>query len=247
VRALDGIVLVADRKVIDQNSGQFYFLDKIYEPERGMIIGYAGNRGAFEVFKTRLKLEMDRQSAQLAGNNRSESVLMLISKLVQESSNRFPRDKEGFELIVGQANPAAKSLVTRVYPDGEFIPIDFNESIGTGAPFGLAFFKTAWYTIMSMEDSAELGYFTLLFIEQRNLTNSVGLGQMHPQICYLPDKSDTTVEPTPDELTNMRSRIESKLIAFQDHLRALFPVITKPGHEAIYMDEMQKWNKKRAN
>ncbi|HXG07212.1 MAG TPA: hypothetical protein VNI77_07805 [Nitrososphaera sp.] len=45
---------------------------------------------------------------------------------------------------------------------------------------------------MSMEEVAELGYCIIRCIEEFELDTTVGVGNTHPQIWYIPDNSTAT-------------------------------------------------------
>ena len=59
--------------------------------------------------------------------------------------------------------------------------------IGSGEPYGELFLSQLWNENLRMRDVAELGCFIIKVIERFQLDESVGVGELKPQVWFVPD------------------------------------------------------------
>ncbi len=74
-----------------------------------------------------------------------------------------------------------------ILPRGFAEPVRRYKAIGHGEPYGSVFLKQLWRSDMTMNQVAELGYFIIKYIEATELDASVGVGNGHPQVWFIPN------------------------------------------------------------
>lgn len=123
-----------------------------------------------------------------------EKLTLQISEIISKLNSRFRHD-ENFDAFVAYGHKNKKAELKYFYPDGRLESISRCKAIGGGAPHGELLLK-AWNTGMSMERVAELAYCIIKCIEDFELDTTVGVGNTHPQIWYIPDNTEKTQELT---------------------------------------------------
>jgi 20S proteasome alpha/beta subunit len=194
-RCSDGVVLVADKRFTINGGIDYEYDKKLLGEFFGVIIGFAGIRGTFEIFKTNI---IDYVKSAQARNERVsiEQFLLKVSEITHKLSTRYGRY---YEILLGiRSNP---SSLYYVYADGQMEPVNRYKAIGNGWSFGSIYLKQNWNKEKTMEQVAELGYFILKYIQHFNLDRTVGVDTNDtPQIWFIPDNKDDYCA-TPEQLT----------------------------------------------
>ncbi len=210
---------------------QIIYGEKLYEVAKGIVIGFAGNRGAFEVFRTQLAVSMNQR--QSIGTYDNDELLLLISETMSKITTKLRPYEEDFEALVAISNPSGKADLKRFYPDGKFVPIDTVATIGVGARYGHLFLSKCWTNFTTMYGAAELGYFTIKCIEKLALTNTVGLASdfsgivtHYPQTWFIPDKSNEIYQlaDRPEMMKKIEQNVTEKFSKLNKFLEKLFPM-----------------------
>jgi 20S proteasome alpha/beta subunit len=179
-RCIDGVVMIADRRFTENYGSSYLYDDKLIHHVEGIIIGFSGSRGIFELFTSEIT-----QHVIESGGITLYPFISKTSELIENLNNRFRRD-ESFDALIGIGNEPSR--LRYFYPDGTMETITTYKTIGSGTPYGSVFLKKLWHPQMSMESVAELGYFIIKYIETFELDLTVGVGDNgRPQIFFLPD------------------------------------------------------------
>ena len=83
----------------------------------------------------------------------------------------------------GYSEPAS---IRHFLPDGRVEIVTTYRAIGTGTPYGSILLNTCLKPDMTMKEVAELGSFIIKYIEDNKLDLTVGVGDLKPQIWYMP-------------------------------------------------------------
>lgn len=187
VRCSDGVVLIGDTKMTVNNGINEKFGDKITGELTGVLTGFSGLRDQFEPFRSQLR-ELRRNSQKhFTPDTILKSVKDIFRSLYSQYGNRF-----NLELLVGisRADLGEKSMLYYFHDDGLYQHID-NDYKAIGAePYGEIYLKQLWTQKMNMDQTAELGYFIVRYIEKFRLDLTVGTGgdRPHPQAHFIPDE-----------------------------------------------------------
>lgn len=183
-KCTDGAVLVGDRKVTEEGGTDFFWEDKIFMDIHPIIVGSSGVLGLFEKFRRRIA---NYVSTQRSGN--VDTFISEIERVTRELNLNY-RDVLGgqvFDVLVGIKTQDAGGLLQYILPRGFAEPVRRYKAIGHGEPYGSFFLKQLWRPNMTMEQVAELGYFIIKYIEGTELDSSVGIGNSHPQVWFIPN------------------------------------------------------------
>ena len=91
-RCSDGVVLIADRKfTIDYDSGYLYD-EKLFGEIRNIIIGFSGDIGTFELFRTRLR-DVVADNPQMS----QDKFILETSKIMNDLSTKYYREEHNFD------------------------------------------------------------------------------------------------------------------------------------------------------
>ena len=183
-RCSDGVVIVADRKHTIEKTGDSVYDNKILGEFSGIITGFAGIRGSYELFIMNMMDYLNKNGSM----NPNEFLLKARDITLKLKSYDY-------EVLFGVSNTVTNnsSYLKHMYPDGKTESIRTYIVIGQGEPVGRYFLKKYWKENLNMKQVAELGYFIIKIIERYNLEESVGLGntddifQKKPQIWFIPD------------------------------------------------------------
>jgi 20S proteasome alpha/beta subunit len=206
VRCSDGVVLIGDTKMTVNNGINEKFGDKITGELTGTLTGFSGLRDQFEPFRSQLR-ELRRNSQKhFTPDTILKSVKDIFRSLYSQYGNRF-----NLELLVGisRADLGEKSILYYFHDDGLYQHID-NDYKAIGAePYGEIYLNQLWNQKMNMDQSAELGYFIVRYIEKFRLDLTVGTGgdRPHRQVRFIPDEKPSAeiydYPPTIDQYENI--------------------------------------------
>lgn len=194
---IDGVVIVADRKITDLITRQLVKYDeKVYGVLRNVIFAYEGSEDMFSVFLRYLvgDVVMLRDDQE---KYTSDNLLQKLSNIMTVLRNiRDPRSRDFLlSIMVAREFPVGvKSDLNIVKSNGNCEFVNEWQVIGNGGIIARKYIQEKWSTNMNMLQFAELGYSIIKYIENEKLDNSVGVGAGRPSIRYLPDDnySDTS-------------------------------------------------------
>ncbi|MGC1133027.1 MAG: hypothetical protein WA941_09400 [Nitrososphaeraceae archaeon] len=187
VRCSDGVVLIGDTKMTVNYGTNEKFGDKITGELTGVLTSFSEMRDQFEPFRSQLR-ELRRNSQKhFTPDTVLKSVKDIFRSLYSQYGNRF-----NLELLVSisRADYGEKSILYYFHDDGLYQHID-NDYKAIGAePYGEIYLKQLWNQEMNMDQTAELGYFIIRYIEKFRLDLTVGTGgdRPHPQVRFIPDE-----------------------------------------------------------
>jgi 20S proteasome alpha/beta subunit len=239
-RCVDGVVLIGDRRLTQTlSSGTHYvYDDKITGEIDGILTGFAGDYGAFEVFRTKLKdyVTTVRNDPDKKNTGPSfDQFKLKVSEIQHEFYNKYQQHQ--YRVLMGVSSKYFTNKKSSLYlyesdgrcfPQNETLPI----AIGSGSPHVLYFLKRYWNPKKTtMKDFAQLADFLIRYVNNTRiaLVESVGLNpdKPYPQIVFIPDKPafcrpnnngrpklDCT--PLQQELDQYKINSERKLKSFQD-------------------------------
>lgn len=229
-RCIDGVVLVADKKITRTNelgSISFEYKRKLHGELRHVIFGISGSTDTFEFFVDEIKERVNQGDVKL------ENVTNVISDKVLEINDKRHFQKDlFFNLLVAVQYPQRPTILTYVIGDGGKRVVNTYESIGIGSVFAEPFLKNIWNSNLKMTKVAELGWFLIKYIEDYQLHSSVGIGSNYPQIWFIPDnetnengeKIDYEISPEtkPKELKEIKKNVSKNFKLYHRQLQKLF-------------------------
>jgi 20S proteasome alpha/beta subunit len=221
VRCSDGVVLIGDTKMTVNNGINEKFGDKITGELTGVLTGFSGLRDQFEPFRSQLR-ELRRNSQKhFTPDTVLKSVKDIFRSLYSQYGNRF-----NLELLVGisRADLGEKSILYYFHDDGLYQHID-NDYKAIGAePYGEIYLKQLWNQEMNMDQTAELGYFIVRYIEKFRLDLTVGTGgdRPHPQVRFIPDEKPSEqifdYPPSTDQYERYENNAQARLTKIEKSL-----------------------------
>jgi 20S proteasome alpha/beta subunit len=229
-KCTDGVVLVADKKIIKINeidSISFEYKRKLHGELRHVIFGLSGSTETFEFFVDEIKERVNQGDVKL------RNVTNVISdKVLEINKKRDFNRKLFFNLLVAVQYPNNKTLLTYIDGYGGKSQIDKYRSIGIGSIFAEPFLKNIWNPNLKMSKIASVGWFIIKYIEDYQLHSSVGIGVNYPQIWFIPDnetntkgeKVDYEVNPEtrPKEFKEIKNDVNKNFKLYHKQLQKLF-------------------------
>ena len=155
-----------------------------------------------------------------------------IEKFILEASDITHRlsVKRGrtYDILLGVSGVIKKwsSILYNLSPDGDVITINGYKAIGTGEPYASFFLKKFWNNEMNMEQTAELGYFIIKYIERFGLNRTIGLDNKppldKPTIWLIPDNSIDCRITDHKCLENIELKTMKRLDKFEKSLNDIY-------------------------
>ncbi len=230
-KCADGVVLVADKKVTPGDLSAFYYQDKLFNGIRHMIYGSAGSANLYQLFVGHVEDYVRNNPREMTYRNG----ILKLSQIAFSISQRYDFHPDyRFDLLVAITPHDECSNLTLISGNGMPWRIDTFQTIGSGSEYGAIFMKKTYHREMNMEQVAELGYFIIKYIEDFQLTMTVGVNGGIPQIWFMPDderdeqneKIDYQItaddHKTLDILTRIQTNVNRRLDRHRDHLNQLF-------------------------
>ena len=116
------------------------------------------------------------------------NIIPVLCNYVYELNTQYNYQKELiFDVLVSIGYKDKKSILTYINAYGIPNEIKTGQAIGTGRKYVKSFIDKVWNDNITMKEVAEIGYFTIEYIEKFRLDESVGIGEFHPLIWYIPD------------------------------------------------------------
>jgi hypothetical protein len=218
--------MVADRKFTVDYGDNFIYDDKIFGEMAGnVMVGFSGDRGAFEIFKATLEASLEEKRRILTnGILPTQTFILETSENIAKINNRFRG--EHFDALVSISTVGGEKMLCYFYPDGRLETINTFKMIGSGSAYGTVFFKERWLPSLTMVQVEELAIFVIRYIERLQLTHTVGIDSNSPQVSlsYNPGKiADFHGEDFDDALMKMVADADKKVDDFKKYLNIAFP------------------------
>lgn len=186
-RCFDGVVLIADTKMTVEGGIDTKFGDKITGELTGVLTSFSGLRDQFEPFRSQLREFRRILDKQTTSDTVVKMIRDIMRSLYSQYGNRF-----NLELLVAisRAEINEKSTLCYFHDDGLYQIIDNDYKAIGAAPYGEIYLKQLWNLQKNMDETAELGYFIIRYIERFHLDLTVGTGgeKPQPQVHFIPDE-----------------------------------------------------------
>lgn len=152
-RCSDGVVLVADKKIITMNGGaENKYSNKLFSDIDNVIIGYSGAKRIFESFRNDITDYITRQRDAYKEYPTIAKIYSEIKEIVFKLSQRYRRDS--LDLLVGvswEKSYDNRSQLNYFYSDGTMDLVMDYKAIGSGEPYGSIFLKQNWHKDLTMK------------------------------------------------------------------------------------------------
>jgi 20S proteasome alpha/beta subunit len=220
--------LIADKKA-KYPDGSFDYQEKLFDRLGHIIYGSAGKAGMYRFFVDTV-FEYVRTHP---GDITFENAVLKLSEIASDIYRRYGFNQDYyFELLVAVIPDHQKSYLTYITGHGMSYPIHECYSIGSGKKYASIFLKSSYRTNMTMEQAAELGYFTIKYIEDFELETNVGVNDDIPQMWFVPDRDRnlnndyqiTNRTETQLILDRIQNNANRRLKMHRNHLKRLFAV-----------------------
>lgn len=183
----DGVVMVGDRRVTAADGSARELRDKIFFDVDNVVWGAAGVLNYFESFKERVRVAIIDRGGQIPARHFLPLVEDVHGKLIQTYGPYFINQ---FQILIAPRSGAITELYAVEGVGGHSTVTEYR-TIGSGSPYAELFLKKLWKRNMGMKQAAELGYFVIKLIERNRLDETVGIGEGHPQVWFLPNNPQT--------------------------------------------------------
>jgi 20S proteasome alpha/beta subunit len=225
-RCKDGVVMVADRKIKNEDGSYDFRQAKLFFGPHPVVWGAAGSTGLAKSFINRVdievaNLESQRQRERPHAMVTVEDFRRIVEDVYVSMVNLHQDSIDNLELLFAHSvNPKAE-----LWRMNEFRVLE-NEygyyGIGTGENMASFITKRDFFRPeeLTMKEAAEVGYYRIKYIENYGLDRKVGVDGYLPQVCFLPDEGAVENEPWPDkrriqltdqELAEMESKTRRRL------------------------------------
>lgn len=216
----DGVVLVADRKIIHDDDTVEYE-DKLFRPSPAPIVyGSSGSTFLFQNFKEESFIAAQKHKGAIQWPTYKKNLEDITKRL----NKRYTSGGYEFDVLVAvQGQDINYAILHHIYPQGYAYLVKKCQVIGTGKPYGSIFVNKYCRRKegKSMQDIAELGYFIIRNIEENELDRYVGLDKRHPQIYYIPNQGEIR-EASEQELNVIKTKVDGWLSKYNGQVENLF-------------------------
>lgn len=214
----DGVVLVADRKVTDEETGQVEYREKLFIFQKDffyylIVIGSSGTIGLYDKFKREAveRLEkinppsFDSKGFDHVGFDTSVSgtiypytsmdttsrqvILHPYLEGLEDIIKRYKSKNAGiFDVLFAAQVKYRGAILSYITKNGLSEDVDKHKVIGSAEIAANVFLKIINPNDMTMDRFGKLGFFIIKFIEERGIDNKVGVGKGEPQIYFIPNE-----------------------------------------------------------
>ena len=218
-RCTDGVVLIADRKILRGTIPSYK--KKLVEVLPRVIMGGAGNVGIIDRLSQNIKQMVFEKSIQT-----HHELLVYLEKESLELYNNYPH-VGNFEILIGFQTGNMAQL-HNILPYLKFAePVKGYTTIGNGTQYGSLLLQKFWDDDMSMKNFAKIATLSINYVIESNLDDAVG-GDTNvwfiPDIPVSPD-DQSYVDPkyvprkaTDEELKEMKAYSDEKLTRLNEFL-----------------------------
>ncbi|HYA84408.1 MAG TPA: hypothetical protein VEH06_13315 [Candidatus Bathyarchaeia archaeon] len=178
-RCIDGVVLIGDRRVTQTLSSgpRYVYEDKITGEIDGILTGFAGDQGAFEVFRTKLRVYVTTKIREDEKNvgHALDQLKLKISEIQYDFYSKY--QQRPYRVLMGASSKYFASQKSSLYlyetdgrcfPQNETLPV----AIGSGSSHILYFLKRYWNpNKTTMNEFAQLGDFLIRYVSDDKITS----------------------------------------------------------------------------
>lgn len=224
-RCIDGVVLVADRKVTYRENPDIDYREKLYSYYYPIVVGSSGSSFLFDRFREDALLLAQKYQGTISIYDYMSDIREKIReyyKLYRSTLN--PWD---FDILFAAQTQDKGAILKHIY-GGEAIIDDVIRYKVIGSESGRArnstLLEPMWHykMTMTMEKAVEFGYFMIRYIEKYDLDNTIGTGKEKPQIWHIPDKGRVHESTEESVLNTLENKVQDMLEKNEKHLKALF-------------------------
>jgi 20S proteasome alpha/beta subunit len=181
-KCADGVVLIADKKVILNGGIDIDYRDKLFAVLDYVVFGSSGSTDNFELFRGYVMEYFRKNKISF------DDVIKELSGLAFRVNQKYNFNKDFyFDVLVGLQFPDKPSTLTFISGHGNPRTIEKYYMLGSGASYAKVLLEKLLCKDLTMEQFAKLGYFIIKYVEDFNLNRAVGIGSTEPQIWYIPD------------------------------------------------------------
>jgi hypothetical protein len=243
-RCIDGVVLVADRKVTVGETGRYEYQDKLFSSLYPIVWGSSGYQMFSDSFNNRVNVDVQNTLARNQKQGKQSIDIGEFRIIVEEVYERMgalygDRLRFGGLSILMAQRTLQKSELWLIEQLGAPQLQTGYVGIGHGAP------HASLFTMKSLFDpqkdrickAAEVGFFVVKYIEKFQLDPSVGVDPQggknrYPQVWFLPDNPPEGQPPgdypikqaTDDELVRMEDYTQKRLQKLEANLTDFWQV-----------------------
>jgi hypothetical protein len=215
-RCTDGVVIMTDMKITSMATGTPEFLR--YEPKisgvfTNIIFGYAGDVDTYEVFVNYAVGDLVRKRDDPNDVYNSNNFIQKLTENMVKLRTILARNGRPLSLrvLVGrqfpEIMPSDLHLVSSSIPSPEDTSnenIETYRVVGDTETCATDLIKGKWSENMTMREFAELSYSVIRFIEEKNISVTIGLGNNKPPTRYLSNSGITDTELSDEEWELLR-------------------------------------------
>jgi 20S proteasome alpha/beta subunit len=221
-KCIDGVVLVADRKVICNNGG-VESREKIFKDYHPFVVASAGSTLSFDNFRREAR-ELAQKSLghydekqefeyipfnpkNISGitirypTETSYPVIHLfryleeLGAIVKKRKQETKADIYTFEVLVASRTDTNETYLGYIDEHGTMNDMHEYIIIGSDKTSDSLFLKPLWNSDMKMKEFAELAYFIIKYVDRFKTDNTVGLEGEKPLVWLIPNKGDIDKAP----------------------------------------------------
>jgi 20S proteasome alpha/beta subunit len=220
-KCIDGVVLVADKKIVDEKSNLVEYKEKLFIFQREsfyypIVVGSSGTIPLYDKFK-REAIETIQEinpvpppfdyrnfnagNFQVSGriyfyssDTSKEVTLYPYLKKLEDIIKKYKKEyiSRGFDVLFAAQVQHKGAVLSHIREDGLSDDINGFTAIGSGGPAAIVFLKGLYQTDFTMSRLAKIGFFIIKYIEEQGIDNNVGVGKDKPQIYFIPNEGPLT-------------------------------------------------------
>lgn len=211
----DGVVLIADRKIVDKETERVSYAEKISSNYNPIVFASSGSTIQYRNFKrdalhalqpltnSQHNYKDTKFSPRVSGavntysiNFNSKKILepdnsvilfSYIDKLQTTIRELRKNNNRDFDVLFCTQTQDRGAVIHYLHHDGTPEDIYDFKIIGDGEKLASVFVSPLYNSNISMNDFALIGYFTIKYIDKFELHNGVGLGGQKPQVWFIPN------------------------------------------------------------
>lgn len=214
-----GGVIIGDRKTVSIDGTITDYDEKLFY-DHPIVMGSSGTVSLSK------KLRAEIQDYLIKNEINSVNKFMRDIEDIAESVRKRYSSFGDFDTLICLQIKGSVKIIQLHYPEyATKITEDVKKYtvIGSGEYYGRIFLKRLWRENMTMQQIAELGYFTIKYIEKFGLDTTVGVNHRGPQIWFIPN-NDKIFEADDTLLGRLERLTQIRLEKYTENIDSLFNV-----------------------
>jgi 20S proteasome alpha/beta subunit len=201
----DGVVIVTDMKITSLASGTPVFLKydtKISGVFMNIIFGYAGDVDTYDVYLNYAIGDAVRKRDDPNDAFTNDNFIQRLCENMTKIRKILARNQRDLllRIMVGRQFPGkGKSDLHKVNSNGDQNLVTTYAILGDADIFADKLIKGKWQSDMRMREFAELSYCVIRYIEEKSISEAVGLGKEKPPTKYLKDAENIDTDLTDED------------------------------------------------